>query len=119
MREMKKRQRTPSMVKLSNQMKESKLWYEEANSHVKTGNLDTAITAYNKVDSDSQEGIVCNLFYEYTPGSPGSLIPVLHEIALEGSVDGKLDGVTISTFHQIDHAFSLPWQPKSVRFTVK
>ncbi|XP_044267653.1 outer dynein arm-docking complex subunit 4 isoform X2 [Tribolium madens] len=43
-----KRQRTESMIKLANQKKESKLWYEEANSHIKVGNLAKAIYSYNK-----------------------------------------------------------------------
>lgn len=49
MDEKRKRQRTESMSKAINQKKESKLWYEEANSHVKAGNLEKAVTAYNKV----------------------------------------------------------------------
>ncbi|RZC35819.1 hypothetical protein BDFB_008787 [Asbolus verrucosus] len=49
MADQRKRQRTESMIKLANQKKESKLWYEEANSHIKVGNLSKAIFSYNKV----------------------------------------------------------------------
>lgn len=49
MAEQRKRQRTESMIKLSNQKKESKLRYEEAMSHIKSGNLEKAILSYNKV----------------------------------------------------------------------
>lgn len=49
MSEQRKRQRTESLIKLLNQQKESKLRYEEANSHIKNGNLEKAIFSYNKV----------------------------------------------------------------------
>lgn len=44
-----KRQRTESMIKLLNQRREARLWYEEANSHTKAGNLEKAIESYKKV----------------------------------------------------------------------
>lgn len=50
MSEQRKRPRTMSVVKLSNQKKESKQRYEEANSHVKNGNLDKAIFSFDKVN---------------------------------------------------------------------
>nr|CAI5855385.1 unnamed protein product [Callosobruchus analis] len=43
-----KRQRSESVIKLLNQRKESKLWYEEANSHIKSGNWEKALHSYNK-----------------------------------------------------------------------
>lgn len=45
----KRRGRSESMIKLANQMKESKVWYEEANSQMKTENLPIALSSYNKV----------------------------------------------------------------------
>ncbi|KAK9888480.1 hypothetical protein WA026_000731 [Henosepilachna vigintioctopunctata] len=48
MSDQRKRQRTESMAKAISQKKESKLWYEEANSHVKVGNLEKAVSSYNK-----------------------------------------------------------------------
>lgn len=50
MSEQRKRPRTMSVVKLSNQMKESKQRSEEANSHIKNGNLDKAIYSFDKVN---------------------------------------------------------------------
>ncbi|KAB0791815.1 hypothetical protein PPYR_03615 [Photinus pyralis] len=44
----KQRGRSESIVKLIYQQKEAKLWYEEANSHVKAENLLKALQAYNK-----------------------------------------------------------------------
>lgn len=49
MGDQRKRQRTESLIKISTQKKESKLRYEEANSHIKSGNLEKAIFSYNKV----------------------------------------------------------------------
>ncbi|CAH1992120.1 unnamed protein product [Acanthoscelides obtectus] len=43
-----KRQRSESVIKLLNQRKESKLWYEEANSHIKSGNWEKALHSYNR-----------------------------------------------------------------------
>lgn len=45
----KKRGRSESMIKLANQQKEAKLWYEEANSQVKAENYLRALSSYNKV----------------------------------------------------------------------
>lgn len=50
MSEQRKRPRTLSVVKLSNQKKESKQRYEEAKSHIKTGNLDKGIFSFDKVN---------------------------------------------------------------------
>lgn len=43
--------RSESLLKLAIQQKEAKLWYEEANCHVKGENLFKALQAYNKVNS--------------------------------------------------------------------
>lgn len=37
------------MIKLEQQKKEAKVWYEEANTHVKSGNLLKAQSCYDKV----------------------------------------------------------------------
>lgn len=44
-----RRSRSESMIKLEQQKKEAKIWYEEANTHVKSGNLLKAQLCYDKV----------------------------------------------------------------------
>lgn len=44
-----RRSRSESMIKLEQQKKEAKVWFEEANVHVKLGNLLKAQHCYQKV----------------------------------------------------------------------
>lgn len=44
-----RRGRSDSMIKLLKERKESKLRYDEAISHGRTGNYDKALKAYNRV----------------------------------------------------------------------
>ncbi|KAK9737239.1 hypothetical protein QE152_g10912 [Popillia japonica] len=46
-----RRSRSESMIKIEQQKKQSKLWFEEANNQVKSDNLEKALTSYSKVSS--------------------------------------------------------------------
>lgn len=46
-----RRSRSESMIKLEQQKKQSKLWFEEANNQVKADNLEKAVISYSKVSN--------------------------------------------------------------------
>ncbi|GJQ83529.1 hypothetical protein Trydic_g10881 [Trypoxylus dichotomus] len=45
-----RRSRSESMIKLEQQKKQSKVWFEEANNQVKADNLERAVISYTKIE---------------------------------------------------------------------